>query len=241
LKVTRSRTPKVSEVDRVSTGVSGLDHLLGGYPNGKSIMVCGQAGTGKTILALHFVNGRCSKGEHTGYIAVEETREDLFDQAGQFGWDFKSFEDRDILRVYPILEERMVEAKYQYDSYGAERGFGGLIDIVDTGIENLVIDNLGILALDMNLSHFRQQLDYLVYSLGKRKCTSLLICDETTMDKFGEVALYSVDGAIRLMKRNNPYTDSRERALEVVKMRRTPTPVDYVTFEIGEEGIEIVP
>jgi KaiC/GvpD/RAD55 family RecA-like ATPase len=61
------------------------------------------------------------------------------------------------------------------------------------------------------------------------------------MDKFGEVALYSVDGAIRLMKRNNPYTDSRERALEVVKMRRTPTPVDYVTFEIGEEGIEIVP
>jgi KaiC/GvpD/RAD55 family RecA-like ATPase len=43
------------------------------------------------------------------------------------------------------------------------------------------------------------------------------------------------------MKRNNPYTDSRERVLEVVKMRRTPTPVDYVTFEIGEEGIEIVP
>lgn len=228
-------------MSRVSTGVSGLDQLLGGYPKGKTIMVCGQAGTGKTILALHFVNGRCSQGERTGYIAVEESRDDLFTQAAQFGWDLKSFEDRDMLRIYPILEERMVEAKYQYDSYSAERGFGGLIDLVEPGTENLVIDNLGILALDMGLSHFRQQLDYLVYALSKRKCTSLFICDETTMNKFGEVALYSVDGAVKLMKRNNPYTDSRERVLEVVKMRRTPTPVDYVTFEIGKNGIEIVP
>lgn len=239
--VSRSRTSAASEVDRVSTGVPGLDSLLGGYPKGKSVMVCGQAGTGKTILALHFVNSRCSRGERTGYIAVEETRDDLFDQAAQFGWDLKSYEDRDLLRIYPILEERMVEAKYQYDSYSAERGFGGLIDLIDRDIGNVVIDNLGILALDMNLSHFRQQLDYLVFSLSKRRCTSMFICDETTMSKFGEVALYSVDGAIKLMKRNNPYTDSRERVLEVIKMRRTPTPVDYVTFDIGKDGIEIVP
>ncbi|MGD0057057.1 MAG: ATPase domain-containing protein [Methanomassiliicoccales archaeon] len=231
----------MSEVDRVSTGISGLDHLFGGYPMGKSIIVCGQSGTGKTILALHFVNGRCSQGERTGYIAVEETREDLLDQAAQFGWDLKSYEDRGLFRVYPILEERRVETKYQYDSYSAERGFGGLIDLVDPGTENVVIDNLGILALDMTLSHFRQQLDYLVFSLSKRKCTSLFICDEATMSKFGEVALYSVDGAVKLMKRDNPYTDSRERVLEVIKMRRTPTPVDYVTFDIGKDGIEIVP
>ena len=237
----RIRAPTASEVDRVSTGIQGLDGLLGGYPKGKSVMVCGQAGTGKTILALHFVNATCSKDERTGYIAVEEARDDLFDQAAQFGWDLKSYENRDLLRIYPILEERMVEAKYQYDSYSAERGFGGLIDLVDRGTENVVIDNLGILALDMTLSHFRQQLDYLVFSLNKRGCTSLFICDETTMNRFGEVALYSVDGAIRLMKRNNPYTDSRERVLEVIKMRRTPAPVDYVTFDIGKNGIEIVP
>lgn len=102
---------------------------------GKSIIVCGQSGTGKTILALHFVNGRCSQGERTGYIAVEETREDLLDQAAQFGWDLKSYEDRGLFRVYPILEERRVETKYQYDSYSAERGFGGLIDLVDPGTE----------------------------------------------------------------------------------------------------------
>lgn len=227
-------------MERISTGVSGLDKLLGGYPKGKSVMISGQAGTGKTILALHFVNKSCSNAQRTAYIAIEESRDDLFTQASQFGWDLKSFEERDLIRVHPILEERMVDAKYQYDPYSAERGFGGLAEIIDPAAENVVIDNLGILALDMSLSHFRQQLDYLVYILNRRGCTTLIICDETTMSRFGEVALYSLDGTLRLMKRSNPYTDSRERVLEVVKMRRTATPVDYVTFEIGRNGIEVL-
>jgi len=227
-------------LDRVTTGVEGMDRLLGGYPRGRTVLISGKAGSGKTILALHFVNTRCADKERVAYIGVEEGKEDIFMQASQFGWDFATYEGRGLLKFHPILEERMVEAKYQFDSYGAERGFGALIDLVEPGVENVVIDNLGILALDMPLSRFRQQLDYLVFALAKRKCTSLIICDETTMERFGEVALYSVDGALRLMRRDNPYTDSRERVLEIVKMRRTPTPIDYLTFEIGKKGIAIV-
>jgi len=55
-----------------------------------------------------------------------------------------------------------------------------------------------------------------------------------------EVALYSVHGAIRLMKRDNPYTDSRERAMEIVKMRSTAAPIEYMVYEIGKSGINIL-
>lgn len=133
----------------------------------------------------------------------------------------------------------MADAKYQYDSYGPEVGFSSIMEGIEGDVDAVIVDNLGILALDMTLSHFRQQLDYLVYALSYRGCTTLLICDETTMQKFGEVATYAVDGAIRLMRRDNPYTDSRERALEILKMRHTKHTIDYQLFEITDKGIRL--
>lgn len=226
-------------VDRVSTGVKGLDKLFGGYPKGSSVLISGNAGTGKTIMALHFINATCSAGKKAVYVAVEERRSDLIAQAAQFGWDFDAFEAKGLLKVVSVLESRMGDAKYQYDSYGSESGFSGQIENIEMDAEMVVIDNLGILALGMDAGRFRQQLDYLVYALGYRGCTTLVVCDETTMIRFGEVANYAVDGAIRLMKRDNPYTDSRERVMEILKMRHTKHTIDYILFDIGEKGIVI--
>lgn len=227
-------------MERISTGVQGLNALLGGYPRGRSVLVSGPAGSGKTILALHFVNARCSEGERCGYVAIEESKEDLCSQATQFGWDFRRYEHEGILQFYPVLEERMIEAKYQFNRFSSDYSFTSLLEIIDEDTHNLVIDNLGVMALDMDPSQFRQQLDFLVYSLGKRNCTTLIVSDETLLKEKRDVALYSVHGAIRLMKRDNPYTDTRDRVMEVVKMRSSPAPIDYIIFEIGDSGIEIV-
>lgn len=226
-------------MDRVSTGIAALDKLFGGYPKGSSILVSGSAGTGKTIMALHFINATCGAGKKAVYVAVEERRSDLITQAAQFGWDFDAYEANGMLKFISVLESRMVDAKYRYDSYGSESGFSALIEGIDSDVESVVIDNLGILALGMEVGHFRQQLDYLVYALGYRGCTTLLVCDEATMARFGEVATYAVDGAVKLMKRDNPYTDSRERVIEILKMRHTKHTIDYIIFDIGEKGIII--
>lgn len=226
-------------MDRVSTGINGLDKLMGGYPKGSSILISGTAGTGKTIFALHFIQATCSAGRKAVYVAIEEKRSDLITQAAQFDWDFDAYERQGLLRFVSVLESRMADAKYQYDSYGPEAGFGTIMEGMEGDVDTVVIDNLGILALDMTLPHFRQQLDYLVYALSYRGCTTLIVCDETTMLKFGEVATYAVDGAIRLMKRDNPYTDSRERAMEILKMRHTKHTIDYLLFEITEKGIKL--
>lgn len=227
-------------MEKNSTGILGLDRIIGGYPSGKCVLVTGSAGSGKTILALHFIQKSCSQGKKCAYVAIEETKEDLIVQAAQFGWDFAKYQKEGLLRIVPLLEERMVEAKYQFTVFGPEAGFGGLLEIIEPDIEVAVIDNLGVLALDMTISQFRQQLDFLVYTLGKRKCTSLIISDETLMKDKKEVALYSVNGAIKLMKRDNPYTDSRERAMEIVKMRSMAAPIEYLVFEIGKKGINIL-
>jgi len=167
-------------MERLSTGITGLDSIMGGYPSGKCILITGTAGSGKTIMALHLIQKSCSDGMKCTYVAIEESREDLFTQASLFGWDFTRFEEEGLLDVIQVLEERMVEAKYKFNVYGSDTGFGGILEVIDKDVEVAIIDNLGVLSLDMTLSQFRQQLDFLVYSLTKRNCTR----DERHPDHF---------------------------------------------------------
>jgi circadian clock protein KaiC len=61
-------------VDQVSTGVPGLDEMLGGgLPRGYSLLVAGPSGSGKSILASAFLAEGARRGE-TGVIAAFEQR-----------------------------------------------------------------------------------------------------------------------------------------------------------------------
>jgi KaiC/GvpD/RAD55 family RecA-like ATPase len=76
--------------------------------------------------------------------------------------------------------------------------------------------------------------------LKERNITALIILDSATSREFNEIALFSVYGAIKLMKRENPYTGRRERVMDVVKMRSTKTPTQFMTYEINSNGIDII-
>ncbi|MEA1956964.1 MAG: hypothetical protein U9N01_01205 [Euryarchaeota archaeon] len=43
------------------------------------------------------------------------------------------------------------------------------------------------------------------------------------------------------MKRDNPYVDTRERVMDIVKIRNTKTPLDYILFDITDKGIALLP
>src|SRR6187431_206192 len=60
--------------ERVPTGVTELDEMLGGrgYYKGSSILLTGTAGSGKSSLAAAFVNAACRRGEKCLYFAFEE-------------------------------------------------------------------------------------------------------------------------------------------------------------------------
>ena len=59
-------------------------------------------------------------------------------------------------------------------------------------------------------------------------------------NEFNESDLFPVYGAVKLMKRENPYTGRRERVMDVVKMRSTKTPTQFMTYEINNGGIQIL-
>jgi circadian clock protein KaiC len=81
-------TEREGEEVRVSTGVSGLDEVLhGGLMPGRTYLVRGGPGTGKTMLGLHFLTAGARLGERALFITVEESTAQIRKDARVLGFD----------------------------------------------------------------------------------------------------------------------------------------------------------
>src|SRR5690606_38433159 len=91
---------KVS-AERVSSGVPGLDRMLGGegYYRGSSILVSGTAGAGKSSLAAHFAQAACERGERCLYLAFEESRDQIVRNMRSIGIDLEPCIASGLLRL----------------------------------------------------------------------------------------------------------------------------------------------
>lgn len=233
-------------MERVSTGIEELDKFIdGGYPKGKGVLITGSAGSGKTIVALHFIYRGCKDGKKCVYIATEEELEDLLYQAESIGISLRKYHDNGMLRIVKLYEERAFTT-IQTMSLGFEKidslqsDIISLVEKIPEDTELVVIDNLGVFTLNMSMDEFRKQLDTLNLLLTKKGYTTLYIMDDTSNRRTESVAAYSVYGVIKLTIKENPYTSMRERHIEICKMRSTKIPLDSNVFDITSKGITIL-
>ena len=85
--MTRADTTPTHPNDRVSTGVAGLDEILGGgLPPGHVYLVEGESGAGKTTLGLQFLIDGHAQGGVTLWITLSETERELHQIAASHGW-----------------------------------------------------------------------------------------------------------------------------------------------------------
>ena len=92
--------------ERVSTGVEGLDRMLSGGPyKGSTILVMGEAGTGKTTTALQFMMRGAANKERTLYISYEESQEELIRQALGFGWKIRDHIENGLVKIASFFPE----------------------------------------------------------------------------------------------------------------------------------------
>ncbi|MBI2991658.1 MAG: hypothetical protein HYY47_05930, partial [Deltaproteobacteria bacterium] len=71
---------------RVSSGIPGLDPLIeGGFPEGKSYLITGESGTGKSIFCIQFILKGLMEGEKAVYVAVDEKPADILEEAASLG------------------------------------------------------------------------------------------------------------------------------------------------------------
>lgn len=233
-------------MERVSTGIKELDGKIGeGYPRNRTTLLSGTTGSGKTILGLHFIYKGCFDGKKCAMIATEETPEDLISQAESIGLPLSKYYKNGVLDIERVYDER---AEYIKDVLAfditnideLQSNIIGLLDRIPKDTEIVLIDNIGVFTLNMSTNEFRAQFDALIHGLAKRGITAVIILDSASDERTGGIAAYSVYGVIKTSIKENPYTGSRERIIEILKMRNTKTQLDPVRFEVTSNGIVLL-
>jgi circadian clock protein KaiC len=100
LPVTSSGVHQPVSNEIVSSGIAGLDCMLrhGGLYRGSSLLLSGVAGTGKTLIASHFINAACARGERAIFFTFEENAAEVCRNARSVGLDLKQWVDASLLR-----------------------------------------------------------------------------------------------------------------------------------------------
>src|ERR1700722_16224366 len=128
---------------KAPTGIRGLDQVTGGgLPRGRPTLICGPAGSGKTLLAMEFlVRGITEFDEPGVFVAFEETRGDLVANVASLGFDLAQLEadGKLVLDHLIVAADEMVEAG-EWDLEALFIRFGAAIDAV--GATRIVIDTI---------------------------------------------------------------------------------------------------
>jgi circadian clock protein KaiC len=226
---------------RASTGIAGLDQILGGGLADKRIhLLTGAPGTGKTTFAMQFLLEGARRGESSLFVSLLQTREELNDIARSHGW---SLDDLTIL----MLPRHLIEAA------GAEQTVFSTADIELDEVMKAILDAIESLkpsrmALDSvtelevlidNPHQLRSQLIRLRNALLAVPTTAILTAGESLVANHPSVQTI-VHGSILLRQDAPGYGETRRR-LEIEKSRATKYEGGFHDFLICTGGIEVFP
>jgi circadian clock protein KaiC len=226
--------------ERVSSGVVGLDEVLGGgFPANRLHLIEGAPGTGKTTLALQFLLAGARQGESVLYVTLSETIEELRAVARSHGWDLAGL----ALREFTPTEESLTPEEQYTILHPTEVELGETIwavleELDRTKPTRVVLDSLAelyLLARD-NLRYRRQILGLKRFFAGRR-CTVLLLdgTDETAG------GLQSVAHSVVQLEQLAPEYGGARRRLRVPKLRGSRYRGGYHDLVIRTGGLTVFP
>src|SRR5262245_44339140 len=131
IKATNNRRAAARTLPKCPTGVAGLDEVTGGgLPRGRPTLVCGNAGCGKTLLAMEFlVRGATQFGEPGVFMAFEETEDELAQNVHSLGFDLDELaEAKKVLLDHVRVERGEIEETGEFDLEGLFIRLGHAID-----------------------------------------------------------------------------------------------------------------
>ncbi len=127
---------------KAATGIQGLDEITGGgLPRERPTLICGSAGSGKTLLAMEFlVRGTRQYNEPGVFVAFEENAEELAKNVASLGFDLNDLARKKKLIIdYVYIERSEIEETGEYDLEGlfirldhAIRSIGAKRVVLDT-------------------------------------------------------------------------------------------------------------
>ncbi len=162
--------------NRVPTGVEGLDNLIGGgLRQGKSYLISGETGTGKTTFGLQFLMKGLELGESGVYVTVDEKPGDLIEDANSYGFEIAKGIDQKMIQIldYSVHFEQMREKGAEID---VRKIVGDLNKYIrQINAKRLVIDPIApFVVREERMWEVRSYIRALFYALDGLGTTTLL-------------------------------------------------------------------
>jgi circadian clock protein KaiC len=227
---------------KAPSGIAGLDEITGGgLPRGRTTLLLGGSGSGKTILALQFlVHGAQHRGEPGIFVAFEEKPARIVANAESFGWNLPELQQESLFFMDAQPAPDLVQSG-TFDLSGMLAALGAKTD--EIGARRIVFDALDIvLALLPDAAAQRREIYRLHAWLLAQELTGIITLKAdhheggVERQPFGFMQ-FMVDCAIVL--NHTVVLGVSQRNLRVQKYRGSGFDENESPFLIGKTGFEV--
>ena len=229
---------------KAPTGIEGLDEIMrGGLPRGRTTLVVGSPGSGKTVLALQgLVNGARHEGEPGIFVAFEESASRIVANAATFGWDLPGLQRRNLFFLDARPGPDLV-ASGPFDLHGLLASLGSKVRRMRA--RRIVFDSLDVLlGLLADPEAARREMERLHEWLLAHELTAVITAkalnaeaDPESPGGFIHPHAYLVDCALTL--RHAVVSGVSQRSLRVLKYRGSGFSENEAPLVITDTGLEV--
>ncbi len=239
-------------MERVPTGIDGLDELIeGGFPRRRMILVSGACGTGKTIFCAQFIyKGAVEYDEPGIFVTLDERPDVIREDMLQFGWDFKAVEREGYIRIIDASIAKVgipSEEEYAMPASGFDLD-KLLMEVVkavkEMGAKRVAVDSIPALGFryesDAQIRNAILKMSYVLTKIGVTSIITSEVPEGSQLYSRYGVEEYVADGVILL--RYGDVGGRSARSLMIRKMRGTKHSEHIHPMEITRErGIVVYP
>ncbi|CAN5485330.1 circadian clock protein KaiC [soil metagenome] len=227
---------------KTPTGIIGLDQITGGgLPQGRPSLICGAAGSGKTLFSISFiVEGAILFNEPGVFMAFEERADELAINVASMGYDLKKLQKDKMVRIDHVhIDRSEIEETGEYDLDGLFIRLAHSIDSI--GAKRVVLDTIENLFSGLtNEAILRAELRRLFQWL-KDKGVTTIITGEKGDGSLTRQGLEEYVSDCVILLENRVSNQISTRLLRIIKYRGSLHGTNEYPFLIDETGISVLP
>jgi circadian clock protein KaiC len=231
-------------VQKIRTMIEGFDDIShGGLPVGRTTLVSGTSGTGKTLLAVQFLYHGITYFDEAGvFVTFEESPTDIIKNASSFGWDLQQLINEGklfILDASPDPEGQEVVGNFDLSA---------LIERIQYAIRKYKAKRVSVDSMTAIFQQYdaasvvRREIFRLVARLKQIGVTTVMTTER--VEEYGPVARFGVEEFVSdnvVIVRNVLEGERRRRTMEILKLRGTTHMKGEYPFTMTNQGINIFP
>lgn len=226
-----------SQFDRtpLTSGIAGLDQLLGGgLDRGSSCLILGPAGTGKSLMALHFAVSAIQRGEKAALFIFDEELGLLFERAKGLGFDLQTPHDNGSLMIQQVDAAELSPGEFTATVRHC---------VTEKGIRTVVVDSLNGYQAAMPEEHFLLlHMHELLQFLNRQGATTFLTVAQHGLvgEMKAPVDVTYLADTVLLLRYFEAVGEVR-RAVSVIKKRSGQHEKTIREYEIDQTGLKVGP